>query len=190
MQRRNHWIFMIGPDGFPHLKSQPDGSTSAPIACANMLLTGQLLAMLLNLFSVMKKENSPEVRALLNLSTSEMLEMVELSKPENSGIMIDLDLDGDGKKVAVRHTVEFRNKADMKELCELLLLRVQTGRDHRRRRRLSQVCFPSLPSLCARVTGPRIFLRRVSAYARRYEIRRERAFLRVRVVLYFSNSKK
>ena len=110
---------MIGPDGFPHLKSQPDGSTSAPIECANMLLTGQLLSMLLNLFSVMKKENSPEVRALLNLSTSEMLEMVELSKPENSGIMIDLDLDGDGKKVAVRHTVEFRNKADMKELCEL-----------------------------------------------------------------------
>ena len=51
------------------------------------------------------------------------------------------------------------------------------------------VCFP-FPSLCARVTGPRIFLRRVSAYARRYEIRRERVFLRVRVVLYFSNSKK
>ena len=51
--------------------------------------------------------------------------------------------------------------------------------------------FPRLfPSLCARVTEKRIFLGRVSAYARAYEIRRERAFLRAAMCVYFSNSPK
>ena len=64
---------MVGPDGFPHLRSQPDGSTSAPIECANLLLAGQLLTLMLNLFSVMAKETGPEVRTLMELASSARL---------------------------------------------------------------------------------------------------------------------
>lgn len=70
--RRNHWLFFIGPDGFPHMSSHPDGSTSAPVECANLMLAGQLMIFLLCVFAVMKKETSEEVHALMWLAQDEM----------------------------------------------------------------------------------------------------------------------
>ena len=53
-----HWIIMIGPDGWPFLKTREDGATSASIECANLMMKGQLKALSLELFAIMAAENS------------------------------------------------------------------------------------------------------------------------------------
>ena len=107
LPRRLHWIFAIGPDGWPYMSTRPEGATSAPVECLNLLLTGQLKELSLELFAIFAKEDGEMVRALMELA-EEGMRALELGQ----GVDIEMDLTGWGDfppgKRLHRNTFAFR----------------------------------------------------------------------------------
>ena len=114
--RKLHWIFAIGPDGWPFLATREDGATSAPCECVNFLALSQLKVLSLEFFAMFGSENSDLVRALMKLCDDDMKAL------ENSVLEIEMDLTGwDDFAPGLRvHpcTLEFILKADMKYWTE------------------------------------------------------------------------